>query len=90
VPRDASHVLIVLVVDASMEAPEGRFEILDRMDRTVWSSPVVILTPAGEFRLVVPRRLLADGTYRVRISPDSGGRPLAEEILKIETREESP
>lgn len=86
IPRENHYVLLVLVVDASIEEREGRFEVLELNGKTLWSSPQVLLTPAGEFRLIVPRRLLADGTYRVQLLPASDGSPLAEEILKIETR----
>jgi len=87
IPRGASHVLLLLVVDAGIAPQEGRFEIVDAGGRTVWHSPRVHLIPAGEFRLVVPRGLLPDGVYSVRIVPDAGGRPIAGKTLKITTSE---
>lgn len=87
VPEEASQVLLVLVVDESIKAREGRFEIVARKGKTVWASDLERLTPGVEQRLMVPRRRLPDGEYRVRILPASGGRPLAEETLKIETRD---
>ena len=87
IPRGASHVLLVLVVDAGIAPQEGRFEIVDAGGREVWHSRRVHLIPAEEFRLLVPRRLLPDGGYRVRIVPDAGGLPIAEKTLKIVTSE---
>jgi hypothetical protein len=88
VPRDATHVLLLLVVDSLIEAPEGRFEIRNLQGKWVWGnrSPVS-LTPGGEFRVLLPRHKLPDGLYRVRLLPASGGDPLGEDILKVETRE---
>jgi hypothetical protein len=85
IPRGASHVLFLLVVDAGIAPQDGRFEIVDAGGRGVWSSSRVHLIPAGEFRLVVPRGRLPDGIYSVRIVPDAGGRPIAEKTLKIVT-----
>jgi len=87
IPRGASHVLLLLVVDAGIAPREGRFEIVDAGGREVWHSRRVHLIPAEEFRLLVPRRLLPDGGYRVRIVPDAGGLPIAEKTLKIVTSE---
>jgi hypothetical protein len=87
IPRGASHVLLLLVVNAGIAPGEGRFEIVDAGGRAVWQSPRVHLIPAGEFRLIVPRRLLPDGVYSVRIVPDAGGRPIAEKTVKIVTSE---
>ena len=87
IPRGASHVLLLLVVDARIAPQDGRFEIVDTGGREVWHSPRVHLIPAGEFRLVVTRGRLPDGRYTVRIVPDAGGRPIAEKPLKIVTSE---
>ena len=87
IPRGASHVLLLLVVDAGIAPREGHFEIVDAGGRAVWHSPRVHLISGGEFRLLVPRRLLPDGGYRVRIVPDAGGLPIAEKTLKIVTSE---
>jgi hypothetical protein len=87
IPRGASHVLLVLVVDAGIAPQEGRFEIVDAGGKTVWRGHRVHLIPAGEFRLVVPRGLLPDGRYSVRIVPDAGGPPIAGKTLRITTHE---
>jgi hypothetical protein len=49
----------------------------------VWRGPLVHRPPGSEVRLAVPRALLTDGEYRVRIVPGVGGPPLAESILEI-------
>jgi len=87
IPRGASHVLLLLVVDAGIAPRDGRFEIVDAGGRAVWHSPRLHLIPAGEFRLVVPRGLLPDGGYSVRIIPEAGGPPIAEKTLRIRTDE---
>jgi hypothetical protein len=87
IPRGASHVLLLLVVDAGIAPREGRFEIVDAGGRTVWRGPRVHLIPAEEFRLVVPRGLLADGRYSIRIVPETGGPAIAEKTLRITTGE---
>ena len=88
VPEDAREILLVLVVDSLIEEPEGRFEIRNLQDKRVWGndSPVP-LTLGSEFRLILPRHMLPDGLYRIRLLPASGGDPLGEEILKVETRD---
>jgi hypothetical protein len=89
VPREASHVLIVLVLDPSLgPGPrDGYLEILRRSGEPVWRSSRKHLVPLAEMRLLLPRRLLPDGDYRVRVYPESGfgARPLAEEALRVET-----
>jgi hypothetical protein len=88
VPRDASHILLLLTVDSLIEEPEGRFEIVNRQGKTVWRSrSPVNLTLLNEVPVVLPRQMLPDGLYHVRLLPASGGEPLGEEILKIETRD---
>ena len=87
IPPGASHVLLVLVVDAGIAPQDGRFEIVDAGGREVWRGRRVHLIPAEEFRLVVTRDRLPDGRYSVRIIPDAGGRPIAGKSLKIETSE---
>ncbi len=58
IPPSASHVLLVLVLDPSIEAREGRFEISDATGRIVWRGPSVALA-GGEFKLVLRRRSAA-------------------------------
>ncbi len=83
IPPGASHVLLVLVLDPSIDAREGRFEISDARGRTVWSRPAVALA-AGEFKLVLRRALLPDGDYRVRLAGASG-KTLSEKAVEIRT-----
>lgn len=87
VPEGATHVLLLLVVDTLIDAPEGRFEIVNSQGERVWRnrSPVP-LTPGDEFSVILPRRLLPDGLYRIRLLPVSGGEALGEEVLRVETR----
>jgi hypothetical protein len=80
----ASHVLIDLVLHPSFVSGEGRFEIADAAGTIVWRGPRVHLEPAGEFKLVLPRELLHDGEYRVRIV-DAGGKTLSEKAVEIRT-----
>jgi hypothetical protein len=86
IPHEASHVLLVLVLDPALPEQVARFEIAKIPGRVVWRSPLVHLAPGGEVRLAVPRTLLADGEYRVRIVPGTGGSPVVESTLKIESR----
>jgi hypothetical protein len=86
IPPGASHVLLVLVLDPSIEAREGRFEISGAAGRIVWSRPSVDLA-AGEFKLILRRELLPDGEYRVRIA-DLSGKTLSEKAVEIRTSRE--
>jgi len=86
IPPGASHVLLVLVLDPSIDARDGRFEISDAAGRIVWSRPSVDLA-AGEFKLVLRRALLPDGEYRVRITGASG-KTLSEKAVEIRTARE--
>ncbi len=91
VPRDASHVLIVMVLDPSLgPGPrDGYLEILRRSGEPVWRSGRERLKPLEELRLLLPRKLLPNGDYRIRVYPESGfgAQPLAEEPLRVETME---
>ena len=89
VPREASHVTLVLIIDPSIESQDGYLEITNRFRQTVWRSPRVRLTPGDEFPLTLPRKLLPYGDYYVRLYPDSGfdTDPLDEESLRVEVAE---
>jgi hypothetical protein len=91
VPQDASHVLLVLVLDPSLglEPREGYLEILRQSGEPVWRSSRVRLPPPSDFKLILARRLLPNGDYRVRVYPESGfsAQPLTEELLRVETAE---
>ena len=86
IPPAASHVLLVLVLDPSIEAREGRFEISGAAGRIVWSRPSVDLA-AGEFKLILRRELLPDGEYRVRLA-GATGKTLSEKAVEIRTARE--
>jgi hypothetical protein len=86
VPRDASHVLLLLAVDSSIDAPEGRFEIRNFQEKWVWGNRSPVPLPFGaEFRVLLPRPKLPDGLYHIRLLSASGDE-LGEEILRVETR----
>jgi len=89
VPPGASHVLIDLIIDTSVGLRDGYLEILRRSGEPVWRSPRERLVPLAEMKLILPRRLLPDGDYRVRVYPEAGfsARPLATEPLRVETEE---
>jgi hypothetical protein len=85
IPPQAGHVLLTLFVDAAIPPQDGHFKILDAKGREVWRSEPVRVSPAGDFRPVLPRSLLPDGEYRVQIVSEAGSRLLAESRLWIET-----
>ncbi len=85
IPPQDDHVLLTLVVDASIPPQDAHFEILNAKGRPVWRSDPLRLTPR-DFRLFLRRSDLPDGTYRVRIVPETGGRPLSESTFVIQTR----
>ena len=88
VSRDANHVHLMLIVDLLIEPQDVYLEIADRAGQLVWRSPRKRLFE-GTLNVLVPRRLLPDGDYRVRLFPESGfdAPPLAEETLRIESVE---
>ncbi len=83
---EEDHVLLTLVVDATIPPRAGRFEILDATGRVVCRSALLRMTRSSELRIVLRRSQLPDGDYRVRIVPEAGGRPLSESTLTIQTR----
>jgi hypothetical protein len=89
VPRDASHVRLVFAIDPSVELHEGYLEIVDRSGKSIWRSSRSRLPPEGELELILPRKFLPYGNYRVRLFPeaDFSGDALAEESLRVENTE---
>jgi hypothetical protein len=89
VPPGARHLSLILVVDESVGSGERYLEITDHKGALVWRSRRVALEVHRETRLDIPRRLLPDGLYRVRVYPESGfdSPPLAEQVLWVETLE---
>jgi hypothetical protein len=84
VPPGTDRVLLHLVLDAAITEQPGRFEIATVAGKIVWSRPMFLM-PLSEVPLEMPRKLLPDGEYRVRIVSDPGGSSLAESTLEIET-----
>jgi len=87
VPKTASHVVLTLTIDFQIDPQQGTLEIADRLGKPVWHRSNVRLTYGAEFELILPRKLLPYGDYRVRVYPASSTRPLAEETLRIEIAE---
>jgi hypothetical protein len=91
VPPKASHVLLILAVDATIPPQVGRFEIRDAKERIVWhNDDPMLLTSDSELWLALERSRLPDGEYRIRIVPAAGGHSLAENKLVVETAKEPP
>jgi len=89
VPREASHVSLVFAVDPSVEPQDGYLEIVGRTGKPIWRSPQVRLTPGDELELILPRKLLPYGNYRIRLFPEAGfsAHSLTEEPLRVESTE---
>jgi hypothetical protein len=87
VPREASHVLLYLVINPSPEPQDGYLEIIRGAGKLVWRSPRVHLSSAGELKLVVPRKLLPDGNYRFLVYQESGSSAVVDESVWFETAE---
>ncbi len=67
VAAEESHVTIYLVLSEVESFPAYRLELYDEENETVWSSEIA-RDPHDEFLLVLPRRLLSPGSYRIRLS----------------------
>jgi hypothetical protein len=89
VPREASHVNLVLSLGSAIKPQNGYLEIIDRSGRLVWQSPRVRLTPETKLSVTLSRRLLPYGDYLVRALPEagSGAPPLAKETLRVQPSE---
>jgi hypothetical protein len=87
VPREASHVRLVFTLDPSIEPQDGHLEIFNRTGKPVWHSPTVRLTPEHELVLVLPRKDLPYGDYRVSVYGGLSARPLAEKRLRVQAAE---
>jgi hypothetical protein len=85
VPPGTSRVLLLLVLDGAILEQPGHFEITTSTGRIVYRKEHVRLMPSSEVRLDMPRKLLPDGEYRMRIVADEGGSLLAESTLEIES-----
>ena len=77
------HLMLVFVLDRAVPSGSGRLEILDAGGKVVWESPLLSLAPYKELSLVLRRPLLAPGEYRIRVHRESGGPPVAEQVLRI-------
>jgi hypothetical protein len=75
------HLVLVLVLDRTIPEGTGRLEMIDREGRLLWRSSALDTAPGEELHLVLPRRLLHPGTYRIRLL--SGSAQLAESVIEI-------
>jgi hypothetical protein len=87
VPPGESTVGLRLLVDPKLDIREGFVELVDHEDRLLFRSRRKRLPPSGELSLQVPRKLLTDGLYSIRLYAEKGARPLATERLRVETSE---
>lgn len=89
VPQEASHVFLVLVPDPALGLREGYLEITDPFGKPVVRPSRIRLSPTGELRLLVPRKLLPDGRYLVRVYSSSGfpAHASAAEFLRVKSAE---
>jgi hypothetical protein len=89
VSEEASHVLLILIIDPSLGLREGYLEILSRSGELVWRSSRVRLPPSGELKLLLPHKFLPNGDYQIRVYPESGfeARPLTSGSLRVEGAE---
>jgi hypothetical protein len=76
------HLVLVLVLDRTIPETAGRLEMVDRDGKTVWRSTGFDTAPGEELHLVLPRRLLRPGTYRIRLL--SGSARLAESVIEVQ------
>ncbi len=84
VARGDDHVQLNLAIDLSSESQNGYLEIVRWTGESVWRSPLVRLL--GEYPLVLPRKLLPDGDYQIRVYPESDSAPpLATERLRVQS-----
>jgi hypothetical protein len=72
VPAGASLVTLILNASAPPAAGSYGLEILDAAGRRVWAGSGLRPTPWDNFSLAVPRSLLPDGRYRLRLATDRG------------------
>lgn len=90
VPGGAEQVLLVLEVRDPAAYSAYRLRIQDRgSGETVWSHDRLTKSGAVELAVVLPRRLLAPGEYRLRLEGlgDDGARTVAEYVLGVEPGE---
>ena len=86
VPREASHVRLVLTLDSSIEPQKGYLEIVNRTGKSIWRSETAQLVPEEDLELILPRIDLPYGDYRVRVYGPST-RLLAEKRLRVQAAE---
>lgn len=73
VSATASHVAIYLLLSEVARFPVYRLELLDEDGAVVWQADVE-RDPLDEYLLSLPRRLLAEGVFTLRLSGLEGGR----------------
>ncbi len=80
-------VLILHLLDPGLYT-RYRVELMDPEGRTMWSTDALERSPEGDFTVLLPRRLLAAGDYRIRLHGMDGERAdlLAEYDLRLAAR----
>lgn len=83
-PENRYFTLILNPVGAS-DRPDYRVEIAGPDGETVWSQAGLEKTPHGSFTLILARRFLSPGEYRIRLFGREGDRwqPLEEFALRV-------
>lgn len=87
-PPGAHFFLLELHTIETASQGDHHLRVLDSEGVEVWAGSGLWRTPAGSFRLALPRRLLASGRYRLelRAPGENAARPLAEYVLELEHR----
>jgi hypothetical protein len=88
VPRDASHVTVILAPPRALRGDRFVVEAVDAAGRTAWRAERLRPTAANVFTLTVDRASMPDGSYRLRLV-DAAAEPPAlvhEYLLAIRGR----
>ncbi len=89
VAPDASHLMLILQVDETAGYSSYRLELRERSTgRQVWSDSSLEASRLSELTVLLPRSLMPDGEYELRLHGLRGGQPeepLMERILTIES-----
>jgi hypothetical protein len=79
---EKTHLMLVVVLDARLAEGEGRLELVRAGGEVAWRSEPLAITPR-DFPVVVPRRRLPPGRYRLRLVEEPGGAVRAERHLEV-------
>jgi hypothetical protein len=86
VPKEATHVQLVLVVsDLNLEPEEVRLEIVGRNKDFVWRSGRLEIVPPDDFSVTIRRERLPNGEYQIRLFDADSGKTLVEGKVRIGT-----